>query len=136
MVDKSMTLPDYPAWLGDMKSRIRSARTAAARSVNRELILRYWDIGRRIVEKQEQLGWGKSVVEKLSRDLNVEFPAMTGFSSRNLWDMRRMVEVYTVPEFLRQLVAEIPWGHNLLILNKLSDPVERLYYLRATDQFG
>lgn len=168
MVDKSMMPPDYSAWLGEVKSRIRSARTAAARSVNRELILLYWDIGRRIVEKQEQLGWGKSVVEKLSRDLNVEFPAMTGFSSRNLWDMRRMVEVYTAPEFLaqavrettnasgdvnlrqavakmntteaveflRQLVAEIPWGHNLLILNKLSDPVERLYYLRTTVQFG
>ena len=147
------TSADYAVWLAEVKTRIQSARISAARAVNRDLILLYWDIGRGIVEKQEQLGWGKSVVERLSRDLRAAFPTVTGFSPRNLWDMKRFYVTYSEPEvwrqavaksdcggnteeFLRQLVAEIPWGHNLLILNKITDCSERLYYLRATAQLG
>ncbi len=171
---------DYAAWLGGLKSRIRSARLSAARSVNRELILLYWDIGRGVVEKQEALGWGKAVVETLSRDLKIEFPQMTGFSSDNLWRMRQFyggysshaflsqarkgldhlkiaefleqtvpelrdriageVPEHAVPELLLQvvrgLVSLVPWGHHVEIMKKVSNPVERLYYLRATAQFG
>ena len=107
MVDKDIGLEGYATWFGELKSRIQSGRVAAARSVNRELILLYWDIGRGIVEKQAQLGWGKSVVERLSRDLKVEFPGIRGFSARNLWDMRRLVETYSHPEFLSQVVREL-----------------------------
>jgi len=162
---------DYIQWLGEMKCRIQSARLAAARTVNQEVIRLYWDIGCGIIEKQQTLGWGKSVVDRLSRDLQEEFPGVTGFSARNLWDMRRLFESYSDPDFvaqaesilrqsvaeltardaantsgktrpiktvekLRQLVAEIPWGHNLVILNKITDPASRLYYLQATAQFG
>lgn len=98
---------DYAAWLGGLKSRIRSARLSAARSVNRELILLYWDIGRGIMEKQEDLGWGKSVVEQLSLDLRSEFPGMKGFSANNLWLMRQFYSEYSSPAFLEQLVQEI-----------------------------
>ena len=105
---------DYAAWLGGLKSRIRSARLSAARAVNRELILLYWDIGRGIMEKQEDLGWGKSVVEQLSLDLRSEFPGMKGFSANNLWLMRQFYSEYSSPAFLEQLVQEIlspvPWG--------------------------
>ena len=163
--------PDYAAWLCEMKSRIRSAHISAARAVNRDMILLYWDIGRGIVEKQKEQGWGKSVVDRLAADLRKEFPHISGFSARNLWNMRRLVAAYSnsevlaqamqeignleedailqqpvaelendrteqAAEFLQQLVAEIPWGHNLLILNKISDFDARLYYLRATAQFG
>jgi predicted nuclease of restriction endonuclease-like (RecB) superfamily len=157
---------DYKEFIDDLKSRILMARIGAARSVNRELIWLYWDIGRGIVEKQEQLGWGDSVVAKLAGDLQREFPETRGFSARNLWDMRRFFEAYRSPEilrqavgefrnmasgnrlqlpysggkvdveFLRQLVAEIPWGHHLLILNKVIMPAARLYYLRAAAQLG
>jgi predicted nuclease of restriction endonuclease-like (RecB) superfamily len=179
-------IPDYAAFLADVKARVLLARTSAARAVNRDLILLYWDIGRGIVEKQQAAGWGDGVVDQLAADLQAEFPDMRGFSSRNIWDMRRFYSAYSdaeflaqaaqemsrisrrpilrqaaaelpvntdatfvwpqaaaklqwnaVPsEFLRQLVAEIPWGHHLLILNKLSDPAARLYYLRATAQLG
>lgn len=163
--------PEYRRFIEDLKARVHSARTAAARSVNRDMILLYWDIGRGIVDKQRQLGWGESVVEVVSADLNREFPGMTGFSPRNLRDMKRLYLIYsdetiwrqpaaqlpatpstgkdtiwrqavakltdsTVTEFLRQLIAEIPWGQNLLILNKLDNPAARLYYLRATASFG
>ena len=77
MSDKLTSSPDYAAWLGEIKSRIQSARTSASRSVNRELILLYWDIGRGIVEKQARLGWGESVIERLSRDLKQAFPEVT-----------------------------------------------------------
>lgn len=172
---------DYKRFVTDLKSRIASARLSAARHVNRELVTLYWDIGRGIVEKQKELNWGESVVEMVAAELRAAFPDMSGFSPRNVWDMKRLYEAYTSPDFLsqvvretsrksqrtilrqlvaelsqpsnrpqavaklepaeeivilRQLVAEIPWGHHLLILNKLTAPAARLWYLRATASFG
>ena len=164
---------DYAAWLGGLKLRIRSARLSAARSVNREMILLYWDIGRGIVEKQETHGWGQAVIHRLSQDLCTAFPAVTGFSPRNLRNMKQFYVAYSTPEFwqqavaklnqqgsalsvaekwrqgvakidrkgvserfLRQIVAEVPWGHHVVILNKIAGPAARLYYLLATAQFG
>jgi len=80
--------PDYPAFLAALKDRILHARISAARTVNRELILLYWDIGQSIVEKQQTAGWGDAVVERLAADLRAEFPDLRGFSPRNIWDMR------------------------------------------------
>ncbi|MCR4316899.1 MAG: PDDEXK nuclease domain-containing protein [Planctomycetes bacterium] len=186
MSNKRISKNDYGNWLGEVKSRIQIARISAARSINRDLILLYWDIGKSIVEKQEQLGWGKSVVDRLSRDLGRAFPDVGGLSSRNLWDMRRLYSEYSNPsiwrdviakiehpkwvdpklrqpvaelenhfegskklrkpavvarekeviEILRQAVAELPWGHNLMILNKVTDPVEKLFYVTAATKYG
>ncbi|MDE0157493.1 MAG: PDDEXK nuclease domain-containing protein [Gammaproteobacteria bacterium] len=169
MLGKPTPSSDYTTWLGELKSRIQSARISAARSVNRDLILLYWDIGRGIVEKQEELGWGESVIEQLSGDLRRAFPETKGFSSRNLRNMKRLFSTYAntviwqqavaelpaiglpapnrqqavakleeieTTDKLRQLVVEVPWGHNMLILNKLSEPKERLYYLYTTAQGG
>jgi predicted nuclease of restriction endonuclease-like (RecB) superfamily len=111
----------YTKFAKTVKERILSSRIAVAHSVNRELISLYWEIGKLIVEKQDESGWGKAVVDTLSKDLQKEFPSVTGFSSRNLWDMKRLYEQYCKHEHLRQLVAEIPWGHNLLIMNKIKD---------------
>jgi predicted nuclease of restriction endonuclease-like (RecB) superfamily len=173
---KTLTHPDYPAFLTELKSRILHARTSAARAVNRELVALYWDIGRGIVKKQETAGWGDAVVEQLAADLRAEFPDMRGFSTGNLWAMRRVYMEYArdpilqqaveelrrkqcaaflaqpVPElpgetrlsasragteeFIEQLVQEIPWGHHLLLLDKVKVPAARIYYLRATAQFG
>lgn len=154
---------EYGRFLAELKQRIGSARITASRSVNKEMILLYWDIGRGIMERQERLGWGESVVERLSHDLVKAFPEVRGFSARNLWDMRRFYEAYGRPsilqqavaelrnmlpvqamrglpespaEFLRQAVAEIPWGQHLVVLNKVTDLKVRLYYLRATAQLG
>ncbi|MBX3276397.1 MAG: DUF1016 family protein [Acidobacteria bacterium] len=180
---KQITHPDYPAFLSTLKERILHARTSAARAVNRELVLLYWDIGRGIVEKQQTAGWGDSVVERLAADLRAEFPDMRGFSPFNLWRMRQLSLEYSSPEFLaqavpeialpgeaaartktadvhksltrkssvsliwdqpadplsqvvRELVAGVPWGHHIELLKKVKSPAARLYYLRATAQFG
>jgi predicted nuclease of restriction endonuclease-like (RecB) superfamily len=101
---------DYLPFLEEIKGKIESARIQAYRRVNKEIIHLYWDIGNKIVEKQEQFGWGKSVVEKLSTDLKKEFPGLGGYSTRNLWEMRRFYLEYRGYEILQRLVAEIPWA--------------------------
>jgi hypothetical protein len=98
---------DYRQFIEELKARVAAARISAARAVNNDAILLYWDIGRGIVEKQQSLGWGEAVVEMVSADLQRAFPQMTGFSPRNVWDMRRLYETYTAPEFLAQAVREI-----------------------------
>lgn len=173
----SLASPEYRQFIEDLKTRVVSARISAARAVNSDLILLYWDIGRGIVEKQRLLGWGESVVEMVAADLRRAFPDSRSFSSDNVWRMRQFHLAYVgapflgraVPEsasakpqsdrsaFLGQAVLEanpkgladsgaippglelllaVPWGQNLLILKKLTDPAARFYYLRATARFG
>lgn len=195
---KSLSTPDYPAFLAEMKERILQARTTAVRAVNHEMVQLYWDIGRGIVEKQQTAGWGDAVVERLAADLRAEFPDLRGFSSFNLWRMRQFYLEYSSPEILaqvapelrmvrgkslaqavpetirsdasrvradttsvflppvdvstlspakgqspdtpaqyaRELIVSVPWGHHVMLMGKISDPAARLYYLRATAQFG
>lgn len=102
----------YAAFLGELKQRVHAARTRAARAVNHDLVLLYWDIGQGIVEKQQTEAWGEAVVERLARDLRRSFPEMTGFSARNLRDMKRMYLAYSSPEFWRQAVAKLPEGRS------------------------
>ena len=154
---KTIHLPDYAAFVTALKARILDARTSAARAVNRDLVLLYWDIGRGITEKQQKAGWGDAVVERLSSDLRAEFADMSGFSAANLWRMKQLYLTYNSPEFLaqaaremkaepaagnnlsqavRDLVAAIPWGHHVALLADRIDHGARLYYLRATAHFG
>ena len=93
-------------------------------------------MGRLIVERQEAQGWGKSVVERLSADLRDTFPDQTGFSPQNLWLMRQIYAEYRDEPILQQLVGEIPWGQNLLILQKVKTAKARQYYLEATARLG
>jgi predicted nuclease of restriction endonuclease-like (RecB) superfamily len=99
--------PDYPVFLADLRARILHARTTAARTVNRELVLLYWDIGRGIVGKQQTAGWGDAVVERLAADLRAEFPDMRGFSGANLWRMKQFYLAHVSPEFLAQAVRDL-----------------------------
>ena len=105
---------EYVSFLTTIKSRIQSARIKAARSVNNEMISLYWSIGKDIVEKQEKLGWGKSVVEKLSRDLCKSFSGTHGFSTQNLCYMRQFYLEYRSHSKLQQLAGEITWFIKLL----------------------
>lgn len=127
---------DYTHLLAEVKERIRSAQAAALRAVNTELVGLYWDLGRMIVERQVGETWGKSVVEKLSADLRREFPAVGGYSASNLWRMKAFFELYRQHEKLAPLVREIAWAHNLVIMSKCKDPLEREFYLRMTRKFG
>jgi len=127
---------EYGKFLNEIKSRIISARIQAVRSVNRDLIKLYWDIGRNIVERQEKFGWGKSVVEQLSRDLTREYAGFEGYSRDNLWRMRMFYLEYKDKLKLAQLVPELPWGHNILIMQKVKNDKEREYYLATSIKFG
>ncbi len=137
MSTASLSLPnDYVALLLDVKQRVRAAQLQAFKAVNRELIDLYWDIGHMIVERQIDEGWGKSVVQQLAEDLQNEFPGVLGFSASNLWRMKSFFEAYASSEKLAQLVREIGWSHNLAILARCKDPLEREFYLRMTRKFG
>jgi len=128
--------PEYRGFLSEVKERIRNAQYAALKAVNVGLVTLYWDIGQMIVERQEQAAWGKSVVEHLSRDLRREFPGIAGFSVQNLWYMSQFFREYDGQERLQPLVGEIAWAHNLVIMAKCKDPLEREFYLRMTRKFG
>jgi len=126
----------YAEFLNELKNRIGEAQTSALRSVNKELIMLYWYVGKRIVEKQKNDSWGDSVIEGLSKDLQNAFPGIKGFSARNLWRMRDLYVAYGTNEKLSPLVAEISWTHNTYILSKCKDLHEREFYIRMVRKYG
>jgi len=138
MVDDSQLPlpPEYGPLLEELKERIRAAQIRAAVAVNRELVLLYWQIGRRILELQQSRSWGGHVVPKLSADLLRAFPGMKGFSPRNLKYLRAFAAAWPDEPIVQQVVAQIPWGHNVRLLDRLSSAEERLWYVRQTVEFG
>lgn len=128
--------PHYRRFLDTVKTEIQQTKIQVARTTNRELIQLYWKIGKTITQKQEELGWGKSVVAQLSQDLQTAFTGRSGFSTQNLWYMRSFYKEYQGDTKLQQLVGEIPWGQNLTIMSKVKDREARYYYLQATFQMG
>ena len=127
---------DYQSFVKEIKEKIFHAQVNAMQAVNRELLSLYTDIGKSIVEKQEQLGWGKSVVENLAQDLQKEFPDIQGFSTRNLWRMRTFYLEYKDSSKLPPLVAEIGWSHNIIVMEKCKNDLEREFYIRMTKKYG
>lgn len=127
---------DYQSFIEEIKTRILSSRYQAARAVNKELILLYHHIGTQILEKQKAQGWGAKVIEHLSKDLKSNFPEMKGFSSRNLKYMRQFAELYPDLEFVQQAVAQLPWGHNVYLMNFIQDQDERSFYIKKAMEHG
>lgn len=127
---------DYKNFFESLKSRISTAQVKAALAVNSELVLLYWQIGRDILDRQKTQGWGAKVVDQLSKDLRSAFPQMKGFSTRNLKYMRSLAEQYSDKQFVQQAVAQIPWGHNVRILDYVKSPKEREFYIRKTIENG
>ena len=141
MTDKtsknSFTKPgNYPDLLAEIKERIRLAQYAALKAVNTELVGLYWDIGRMIVDRQADAQHGSSIAEQLSKDLRSEFPGISGFSRRNVFYMREFYLLYRKDERVQPLVAQIGWSHNLVILQRCKDPLEREFYILMTHKFG
>lgn len=134
--DQSSKAAGYNDFLRELKERIRSAQVRAVLAVNRELVLLYWQIGRDILTRQQQQGWGAKVIDRLATDLRSSFPEMKGFSPRNLKYMRAFAEAYSDEQFVQQVVARIPWGHNVRILDAVKDPTERLWYVQQIIQQG
>ncbi|MGK7896886.1 MAG: YhcG family protein [Xenococcus sp. (in: cyanobacteria)] len=137
MTKKSRSLPDnYDEFLHSLKERIRQAQIKAALAVNQELVLLYWQIGQDILQRQSQEGWGAKVIGKLAKDLKAEFPEMKGFSSRNLNYMRSFAKAYPDESIVQQLAAQIPWFHNCMLLGKVKNYDERLWYIQQTIENG
>ena len=118
----------YADWLAELKTRIHTAQQRAALAVNRELVLLYWQIGRDILARQASQGWGAKVIERLSHDLRTAFPQMKGFSPRNLKYMRAFAEAWPDAEFVQAVLAQLPWYHQLALLDKLPDAESRRWY--------
>ena len=132
-----MKLPnDYDSFLKRLKERVRTAQLRASLAVNRELVLLYWSIGRDILTRQKEQGWGAKIVDRLAEDLRREFPEVTGFAPRNVKYMRALAEAWPKEQIVQQLVAQIPWGHNVRILDYVKNPAEREWYIRQTIQNG
>lgn len=132
---------EYTKFITSLKAKIRSAQIKAAVTVNSELIKLYWEIGKEIFEKQEKGGWGSNILEKAAKELQNEFPGVEGFSRRNMFRMKAFYQAYAkVPQVVAQLedlpVFSIPWGHNALILEKIKDTAERLWYASKTIEHG
>ncbi len=131
------TLPtEYPTFLQSIKTQVQQAQLQAALSVNKELILLYWRIGKEILERQSQQGWGTKVIDQLANDLHSAFPQMKGLSPRNLKYMRALASAYPYVAFVQQVVAQIPWGHHTVLLDKVEDPKQREWYIQQTIQNG
>ena len=135
-VGRSDLPSDYAAVLGDIKERIQSERLRVTLAANAAMILLYWDIGRIILDRQEGEGWGAKVIDRLSHDLKLAFPGMTGFSPRNLKYMRTFSRSWPYREFVQRTTAQIPWRSNIALLDKLKDPDLRIWYARKTIEHG
>ncbi|MBH0122521.1 DUF1016 family protein [Rhodococcus sp. CX] len=136
MTEPTTALPDdYPQFLDQLKHQVQRARIQATRVVNTELLLLYWDIGHAILQRQQAHGWGAKVIDQLAHDLRAEFPHMRGFSRRNLFYMRSFAEAWP-QEIVQQPVAQLPWGHVTVLLDKLTDAAERNWYAAQAADHG
>jgi predicted nuclease of restriction endonuclease-like (RecB) superfamily len=146
---KSISSGQYNDMLRDIIAEVKMTRVVIANRLSVSITNLYWNIGKRLSSEKLEKGYGGKVVEQLSVDLKSEFPDTEGFSSRSLWDMKRFYEFYTnsdkiLPQpaavsdknTLPQVVAVLPWGHNRLILSKIKDRQEALYYAEATVKMG
>lgn len=135
-MDNDLSKLGYEEFLKELKERIRNAQVRAALAVNRELVLLYWQIGKEILYQQQQQGWGAKVINRLATDLRKAFPDIKGFSARNLLYMRALAEAYPDEQIVQQVVALIPWGHNVRILDAVKTAEERMWYIQQTIQYG
>lgn len=127
---------EYTAFLEQIKTKIRSAQIKATWLVNQELIKIYWEIGNDLAQKEKKEGWGAKIIDTLAKDLKEEFPNINGFSKRNLLYMRQFADAYPDFKFTQQAVAQIPWGQNIVLLEKLSDTSQRLWYAQKAQLNG
>ena len=155
-MEKGISVNNYNAMLREIIADVKMTRVVIANRVCTSLTQLYWNIGKRLASEKLEKGYGGKVVEQLSVDLKSEFPDTDGFSPRSLWDMKRFYEFYTIlpqvvavsdqimlkpapvieDQILPQPVAELPWGHNRLILSKIKDREEALYYAEAAVKLG
>jgi predicted nuclease of restriction endonuclease-like (RecB) superfamily len=145
-VDRSVMFPvavpagempaDYAAWFAEIKSCIHGKRLRLVLASNSVMVMLYWDIGRRILQKQAEQGYGTKVIDRLAADLREAFPEMKGFSPRNLKYMRAFAAAWPDAEVVQRTVAQLSWGQNIKLLEKLDQPDDRLWYAARTLEHG
>ncbi len=138
---KIVPIKEYAKTLSDLKKQIQNTQIQVVVSANKELIKLYWSIGKTIVEKQLTSGWGSSVIEQLAKDLQNEFPGITGFSRSNIFYMRAFYIAYEivqqpVGQFQELPIFSIPWGHNVILITKLKSNEERMWYAHNVIEYG
>jgi predicted nuclease of restriction endonuclease-like (RecB) superfamily len=138
-IDENISSPEYQEFLAEIVNLVQNHRALAVQTVQTVSNLLYWNIGELIIQKQQQYGWGKSIVKQLSKDLNLYIGEGVSWSPRNLWFMRQLVDEYSNVkqpvshlENLKRLVSEVPWGHNILILQRVKEIKARTFYLQTT----
>lgn len=136
MTEKLTLTAEYRAFLESLKERVRTARLSAARAANRELVRLYWSIGRDILARQSDAGWGAKVIDRLARDLRRAFPDMKGFSPRNLKYMRAFAAAWPDERTVQQVAAQLPWFHHCTILDRAHDRETRLFYVEQALAHG
>ena len=136
MADLTASTQTYTGLLASIKERIQTAQVRAALAVNRELVILYWGIGREILTRQQQEGWGKNIIPRLAKDLKAQFPSMQGLSPRNLGYMKAFAEAWPDEAILQQAAAKLPWFHNCILLDKTKAQKERLWYIDEAIQNG
>ena len=127
---------DYAAWLAEIKRRIHGERLRLVLASNSAMLMLYWDIGRRILHKQAEQGYGTRVIDRLATDLRDAFPDMKGFSPRNLKYMRAFAAAWPDAELVQRTVAQLSWGQNIALLEKLDQAEDRLWYAARTLEYG
>ncbi|MDQ1469142.1 MAG: hypothetical protein QOJ99_622 [Bryobacterales bacterium] len=128
MADQPPSNQTYPALLASIKERIQRAQVRAAVAVNQELVFLYWGIGKEILARQHQEGWGANIIARLAKDLKAQFPEMQGLSPRNLGYMKAFAEAWPDESILQAALAKLTWYHNITLIQKVKDPAERLWY--------
>lgn len=137
MNSKQISLAEYSIWIESIKQKIKTAQLKVAISANSQLLELYWELAKDIIHKQNDALWGDALMEQLSIDLRLSFPNINGFSRRNLYAIRQWFTFYSpTSEFVPQAVAQIPWGHNRLIISKIKNTEQALFYCKATIEQG
>ena len=126
----------YLKFIEEVKSEIQKQRISVVLNANSSMICLYWNIGRAILKKQEGEGWGAKVIDRMAKDLKDAFPEMSGFSPRNIKYMRKFAESWLDFEIVQQVVAQIPWRTNRMLLDKLDTEKSRIWYAYKTIENG
>ncbi|MEU4290769.1 DUF1016 N-terminal domain-containing protein [Kribbella sp. NPDC026596] len=126
----------YPDLLDSVSEDVATGHRRAVTAANQEMLMSYWSIGHKILDRQHEEGWGSKVIDRLSTDLKARFPGATGYSPRNLKYMRAFAAAWPDPAFVQRGIAQLPWRHHVALLEKLHDPEHRLWYAAAAVERG
>lgn len=134
---KDITLDKaYVELINEIKQKVKTTQIKAALTVNSQMVMLYWEIGKKIIIEQEKHNWGDKIIERISQDLSKEFSEIKGFSRRNLLYMRKFYLTFTEASIVQQVAAQLPWGHNMLLLDKKLTTQTYLWYAQKAIEYG